>query len=46
MQQDLDKRLLDLIIPPQKGSQANLDYKPFSKERIVLVDGAKSNADI
>lgn len=45
MQQDLDKGLLDLIITPQKGSQVNLDYKPFSKERIVLVGGAKSNTD-
>jgi DNA-binding transcriptional LysR family regulator len=45
MQQDLDKGLLDLIITPQKGMQANLDYRPFSKERIVLIGGAKSNTE-
>ncbi|GAB3027087.1 LysR family transcriptional regulator [Spirosoma pulveris] len=43
MQQDLDKGLLDLIITPQKGPQPNLEYNPFSKERIVLVSGAKSD---
>jgi DNA-binding transcriptional LysR family regulator len=42
MQQDLDKGLLDLIVTPQKGTQANLEYQPFSKERIVLIGGAKS----
>lgn len=45
MQQDLDKGLLDLIITPQKGLQANLNYQPFSKERIVLIGGARSNTD-
>lgn len=45
MQQDLDKGLLDLIITPQKGSQVNLTYEPFSKERIVLVGGASSTID-
>ncbi|NIG55548.1 LysR family transcriptional regulator [Chitinophaga sp. Cy-1792] len=39
MQQDLDHGLLDLIITPQKGNQANLEYKAFSKEKIVLVAG-------
>jgi DNA-binding transcriptional LysR family regulator len=43
MQQDLDNGLLDLIITSQKGHQPNLEYKPFSKERIVLIAGAKSN---
>lgn len=43
MQSDLDKGLLDLIITPQKGAQKNLDYKPFSKERIVLVCGSKTD---
>jgi DNA-binding transcriptional LysR family regulator len=42
MQQDLDKGLLDLIITPQKGQQKNLEYAPFSKERIVLVCGNKT----
>ena len=45
MQQDLDKGLLDLIITPQKGTQPNLTYQPFSKERIVLVGGSKSATD-
>lgn len=45
MQQDLDKGLLDLIITPQKGAQTNLEYQPFSKERIVLIGGAKSDTD-
>lgn len=42
MQQDLDKGLLDLIITPQKGAQKNLEYKAFSKERIVMVCGART----
>jgi DNA-binding transcriptional LysR family regulator len=42
MQQDLDKGVLDLIITPQKGTQKNLEYIPFSKERIVLVCGNKT----
>lgn len=43
MQQDLDKGLLDLIITPQKGSQKNLEYQPFSSERIVLISGGKTD---
>lgn len=43
MQQDLDNGLLDLIVTPQKGNQQNLEYRPFSKERIVLIAG--SNTD-
>lgn len=43
MQQDLDNGLLDLIISPQKGNQQNLEYQPFSKERIVLIAGEKTN---
>ncbi|WP_353128016.1 LysR family transcriptional regulator [Parapedobacter pyrenivorans] len=39
MQHDLDTGLLDLIITPQKGNQKNLQYVPFSKERIILVAG-------
>jgi LysR family transcriptional regulator, transcriptional activator of the cysJI operon len=44
MQEDLDKGLLDLIITPQKGNQQNLEYKAFSKERIILVAGAKQDS--
>ncbi|MDM1496765.1 LysR family transcriptional regulator [Myroides odoratimimus] len=40
MQQDLDNGLLDLIITPQKGNQQNLEYKAFSKERLVLIAGS------
>lgn len=43
MQHDLDKGVLDLIITPQKGNQQGLQYLPFSKERIVLVGGNKSD---
>lgn len=43
MLHDLDKGLLDLIITPQKGDQKNLEYKAFSKERIVLVCGSKTD---
>jgi len=43
MQHDLDNGLLDLIITPQKGNQQNLQYRPFSKERIVLIAGRKTD---
>ena len=39
MLQDLDNGLLDLIITPHKGTQQNIEYKDFAKERIVLVTG-------
>lgn len=42
MQHDLDNGLLDLIITPQKGNQQNLEYLPFSKERIVLIAGGQT----
>jgi DNA-binding transcriptional LysR family regulator len=45
MQHDLDHGLLDLIVTPQKGSQANIEYVPFSKERIVLVSGGKQDSE-
>jgi DNA-binding transcriptional LysR family regulator len=45
MQHDLDNGLLDLIITPQKGNQQNLEYEPFSKERIVLVAGQNSESE-
>ncbi|HJT72756.1 MAG TPA: LysR family transcriptional regulator [Chitinophaga sp.] len=43
MQHDLDKGVLDLIITPQKGNQQGLQYVPFSKERIVMVGGSRSD---
>jgi len=45
MQQDLDNGLLDLIVTPQQGQQQNLQYKPFSKERIVLIAGGHTDID-
>lgn len=44
MQQELDNGLLDLIVTPQKGNQVNLEYKAFSRERIVLVGGGKQDS--
>ncbi|AQX10396.1 LysR family transcriptional regulator [Elizabethkingia ursingii] len=43
MQHDLDSGMLDLIITPQKGSQQNIQYQPFSKERIVLIAGNETD---
>ncbi|WP_276485142.1 LysR family transcriptional regulator [Paraflavitalea pollutisoli] len=41
--QDLDKGVLDLIITPYKEEYKNLEFKAFSKEKIVLVCGSKTN---
>lgn len=41
---DLDKGLLDLVISPQKDESLNIQYTPFSKERIILVAGSRSCA--
>lgn len=43
MQADLENGLLDMIITPQKGNQSNLIYRPFSKERIVLIAGSRTD---
>jgi DNA-binding transcriptional LysR family regulator len=43
MLNDLEKGFLDLIISPHKGSAKNIEYKAFSKERIVLVCGGKTD---
>lgn len=43
MLQDLEHGLLDLIITPQKGLEKNLTFNAFSKERIVLIAGAKTD---
>ncbi|MBP1616327.1 MAG: LysR family transcriptional regulator [Bacteroidetes bacterium] len=45
MQQDLENGMLDLIVTPQKGLQKNLEYTPFSKERIVLVAGSLTETE-
>jgi DNA-binding transcriptional LysR family regulator len=43
MQHDLDTGSLDLIITPQTGNQQNIAYVPFSKEKIVLIAGNKTD---
>ena len=45
MLSDLDNGILDLIITPQKGEYKNLNYEPFSKERIVLIAGSETPCD-
>ncbi|EHQ29967.1 LysR family transcriptional regulator [Mucilaginibacter paludis] len=42
MLKDLDSGILDLIITPQKGDYKGLLYKPFFKERIVIIAGAQT----
>ncbi len=42
MLKDLDSGILDLIITPQKGDFNGLLYKPFFKERIVVIAGAQT----
>lgn len=41
---DLDTGKLDLIVTPQKGLQANLEYIPFMRERMVLVCGSHTDS--
>ncbi|KQR70115.1 LysR family transcriptional regulator [Pedobacter sp. Leaf176] len=41
---DLDNGILDLIVTPQKGDYKNLLYKPFFKEKLVLVAGVETDA--
>ncbi|WP_295717762.1 LysR family transcriptional regulator [Mucilaginibacter sp.] len=40
---DLDSGILDMIITPQKGDYKGLEYKPFFKERIVVLAGAQTD---
>lgn len=46
MLQDLDTGLLDLIITPHKGTQPNIEYKKFAKERIILVAGIHTDTQL
>ena len=46
MLSDLDSGILDLIITPQKGDYSSLQFKPFSKERIVLMAGAQTDTSV
>ncbi|HEX8021528.1 LysR family transcriptional regulator [Mucilaginibacter sp.] len=39
---DLDNGILDLIVTPHKGDYKGLEYKPFFKERIVVLAGAQT----
>jgi len=43
MLQELNSGTLDFILTPQKGTQYNLEYKPFTKERIVLICGNQTD---
>ncbi|AYL95569.1 LysR family transcriptional regulator [Mucilaginibacter celer] len=40
---DLDSGVLDMIITPQKGDYKGLEYKPFFKEKIVVIAGTQTN---
>src|SRR5690606_5386948 len=42
---DLDKGILDLVISSRKGQDKNIDYRAFSKEKIVLVAGRDTDVD-
>lgn len=44
MLHDLSAGKLDLIVTPQKGFQANLEYTQFIRERIVLICGGKTDS--
>jgi DNA-binding transcriptional LysR family regulator len=43
MLHDLDSGALDLVVTSQKGKQPNVEYTPFTKERIVLICGSDTN---
>ncbi|UFH52646.1 LysR family transcriptional regulator [Spirosoma sp. KNUC1025] len=43
MLSDLDNGILDLIITPQKGDYKRLEYRPFFKERIVVIGGIETD---
>lgn len=45
MLKDLDNGILDLIISPQKGEYKGLVYKPFFKEKIVVIGGVQTPTD-
>lgn len=45
LRHDLDAGKLDLIVTPQKERQGDLEYTPFTTERIVMICGRNTNAD-
>jgi DNA-binding transcriptional LysR family regulator len=40
---ELETGELDLVLTPQRGYQASVDYAPFSKQRIILICGAQTD---
>jgi DNA-binding transcriptional LysR family regulator len=42
MLNDLENGILDLIITPQKSEAKTLEFKPFFKERIVVIGGVET----
>jgi len=46
MLRDLDNGILDLIITPQKGDYSSLVYKPFFKERIIVLGGITTDTKL
>lgn len=45
MLHDLDTGTLDLVLTSQKGTQPNLEYTPFIKERIILICGDRTDTE-
>ena len=43
MLHDLEAGVLDLILTPQSKRRPNLEYTPFTKERIVLICGSETD---
>lgn len=43
MVDQLEKGILDLIVTPQKGDLATIDYESFSRENIILIGGIKTD---
>lgn len=43
MLNQLDTGTLDLVLTPKKGQYPNLEYTPFSKQRIVLICGSETD---
>ncbi|MDC8104980.1 LysR family transcriptional regulator [Chryseobacterium sp. B21-037] len=45
MEHDLDNGIVDLVVTHQPSTLPNLQYKAFSKERIVLIAGSETETD-
>lgn len=46
MLKDLDNGILDMIITPQKGDFKSLVFKPFFKERIIIIGGIQTPTEV